>query len=424
MDCSGLDRAMRTIKCEKCNTGNTVDSKFCRHCGVELPAVAVARVVAENEQLVSDGRRLLTDGRSSEAKLVAESVLESDPLSVKALSLLGDAYEKEGKLDEAVGTYEQVVELAPESSIDKIRLAHLRKLQATTELAVEVPVDRRRNLTIAVLSGVLLLSVASALVLSSAPVATKPSDALVASADSGAKGFRTYAPPMVPNVPTSNGGNPTATTDGTNTPVAQIQPGLRNPNQVTPGYSRPAADPGSSVPPWNPFPNGQPTITPSNGGGSSTQPNKNQDPDPNGTFDPNKNGGNNGGTVANTDDPGVVEITVVDGNKNQGKVDGGASVDDKSAEVLIQKARNLYLQGDYAGAAGAYEQAIRAGSGGGATYQRLAQCYEKIGRKGDAISAYRKAASSYEAQIQRGQGNSRVQTALDACKRAISALGG
>lgn len=414
---------MRTIKCEKCSIGNTVDSKFCRHCGQELSADAMAKLIAENEVLVSDGRRLLSDGRSAEAKLVAESVLESDPSSVKALALLGDAYEKEGKLDEAVGTYEQVCELAPDSSIDRIRLAHLRKLQAAGELAVVAPVDQRRNVTVGVLASVLLLSVVAALVLSSMPAqASTGKDSLVAQNENNPVGFRSYAPALVPNVPTTTGGNGAVTDTTANARVGTGETGLRNPNRVTPGYSRPAGDANSSVPPWNPFPGGNPTITPSKNNTTSTA-NGNQDPDPNGTFDPNKNNsGSNSGTVA--EDPGIVEITVVDGNKNQGKVDGGSNVDDKSAEVLIQKARNLYLQGDYSGAAGAYEQAIRAGAGGGATYQRLAQCYEKIGRKSDAIGAYRRAASAYESQIQRGQGNSRIQTALDACKRAITALGG
>ncbi|MFM9872480.1 MAG: tetratricopeptide repeat protein, partial [Fimbriimonadaceae bacterium] len=122
------------------------------------------------------------------------------------------------------------------------------------------------------------------------------------------------------------------------------------------------------------------------------------------------------------EDPGVVEIRVKPGseNNNTAATNGGAM----SVEQLIQKARNLYIQENYAGAAEAYEAAIRAGAGTGATYQRLAQCYEKMGRKSDAVRSYRNAVRAFDAQISRGNGSDSVRAAKESCERAISALGG
>lgn len=404
---------MRTISCEKCETSNTVDSKFCRACGHALPELVAELIRQENVKLLEDGRRLLADHRLDEAKLVADSILESDPNNVDALALHGDVYEREGKIDEALSTYERVVELRPDSAIDRIRVTHLRKLAALQELEVEEPRDSRRALTLIALAGVVLLTLGSAAFLSFPP--QKPN--LVATntqPTSEVTGFRSYSPALVPNVstteqPTQNStagtvNNPISA--GANTSTEPTRGGFRLPNSA--GYTGPLRTEGESqVPPFNPPVNitpNQPTQ-PSNTTPQNTQP-ENPPAENNGASEPQEN-------------PGVIEISAGNGNSSS-----AASSNSGSAESLIQQARNLYLQEDYAGAAAAYEKAIQAGGGTGATYQRLAQCYEKLGRRSDAISAYRKAINAFEAQVQRGQGSSRIRTAIDACKRAIAALGG
>ncbi|MCA0361726.1 MAG: tetratricopeptide repeat protein [Armatimonadetes bacterium] len=406
--------AMRTISCEKCETSNTVDSKFCRACGHALPEDAAELLRQENVKLLEDGRRLLADHRLDEAKLVADSILESDPNNVDALALHGDVFEREGKIDEALATYERVVELRPDSAIDRIRVTHLRKVAALQELEVEEPRDSRRTLTMIALAGVVLLTLGSAAFLSFPPV-TSTTVATNTTQGTEVTGFRSYSPALVPNV---SGNEGTATTTNPNTATSNpgaataasgsepVRGGFRLPNSA--GYTGPLrTESESQVPPFNPPVN----ITPN-------QPSQTSQPNPPSNQAPEQPAAS-GGSEEPQENPGVIEISQSNSGGAASQGSGGGS-----AESLIQQARNLYLQEDYAGAAAAYEKAIQAGGGTGATYQRLAQCYEKLGRRADAISAYRKAINAFEAQVQRGQGSSRIRTAIDACKRAIAALGG
>jgi Tfp pilus assembly protein PilF len=79
-------------------------------------------------------------------------------------------------------------------------------------------------------------------------------------------------------------------------------------------------------------------------------------------------------------------------------------------------ARDKFLSGDFEGAAVAYEKLLSSGGDPGLTNQRLAQCYEKLGRKSEAKEAYRRAIAAFEAK-----GN---QDALETCRQALKVLGG
>lgn len=406
---------MHTVNCENCHAKNTVDGGFCRQCGAPLPEDQRQQVKEEANRLLADGRLLLNDGRSHEAVMVAESVLEVDPSNADALSLLGDIYEKDGQIAEALETYERVCEIRPDSAIDRIRLAHLRKLMAAQELAIDVPGERRRGLMLVAAAGILLLSVGAAFFFASS-TPSQPDPNLVASADApDVEGFSGLTPTLVPNVP--NGKENRAVPDGTGGADAQPQPTTRAniPDPLQPprshiGFARSSV--GGSVGPYNPQPNlpdwsSQVSITPSGqepSTGSSTTAEPVDDPD---------------ATEEPKEDPGIIEIKKTPGSGDSSAGSGAQSVDD-----LIRKARNLYIQEDYSGAARLYEQAIGMGAQTGATYQRLAQCYQRLGRRGDAISAYKKAVSTYEAQISRGGGSASVKAAKESCEKAIDALGG
>ncbi|MDI9639889.1 tetratricopeptide repeat protein [Kamptonema cortianum] len=413
---------MRTIECLECNTQNSADSAFCRGCGVALPTELTEQMRAENKKLLEDGRLLLSEGRIEEARLVTESVLESEPSCAVALTLMGDIYERNGQFAEALAMYEQAVEIRPDSPLDRIRIAHLSKLVEATEIEVTQIPNKRRNYAMAGLAGILLACVGSALILSTPPKAQASSVDSNNSGDS-IQSFRSYSPPLNSQTPPSQGqvGAVQSESDVT-TPTTRHEP--RQPNTVGFrgfGTSRP-----SGIPPVTISPESVPFVGANNGTLSPTGGSSQRQPsgtEPTTTFKPEESDPPK--DTKPKEDPGVIEITVRDGNSNKGTLDGGQSADEgKSVEVLIQKGRNLQAQDDYAAAAAAYEKAIQNGGGSGTTYQRLAQCYEKIGRKSDAISAYRKAIQAFESQIARGQGNSRVAASLESCKSALRALGG
>ena len=55
--------------------------------------------------------------------------------------------------------------------------------------------------------------------------------------------------------------------------------------------------------------------------------------------------------------------------------------------------------------------------------QRLAQCYENLGKKSDAVNAYQRAAQALKDKIGSGKGNTaRDKAALESCEAAIKVL--
>jgi len=365
----------------------------------------------EAAKLLIDGRQLLNDGRTHEAVMVAESVLEVNPIDADALALLGDIYERDGQLSEALETYEKVCELRPDSAIDRIRAAHLRKLVAAEEFAVDVPAERKRSLLLVAAAGVLLTSVGAAFFFASSGQPTIDKN-LVAKNDSTIAGFSGLSPTLVPNVPPKDiKAEVDSSTSGTSgiVGIGNSRPGYesnRTPPTMGGGQENTGPYQPDLGPDWPGLNTNGPRVVPQNP--------KPEEPTAK-PADPPKD------PVAE-EDPGIIEMKVNPGSSNNSS--GGTAVDDLSAEQLIQKARNLYVQENYSGAASAYEQAIRAGANTGATYQRLAQCYEKLSRRSDAIQAYRRAVSAFESQISRGNSSSSVRAAKESCEKAIAALGG
>ncbi len=404
---------MQTVNCEKCHAKNTVDGGFCRQCGAALPEDERQMVKEEADRLLNDGRILFNDGRTHEAVMIAESVLEVDPSHADALALLGDIYEKDGQIAEALETYERVCELRPDSAIDRIRLAHLRKIVAAQELTVDAGSERRRSLLLVAAAGVLLLSVGAAFFFASSGPSSPDKNLVAHNRTPDVEGFPELSPTLVPNVPNEEirpgaSATPTQPVPTTSSSESGLPNPIRRPS-LTGGYVRNADN--GSVSPFTPTPNlpdwtTQVRVTPSESEavreGSTAEPVRETEQTP---EEP-------------KEDPGIIEIKKAP-NSGGSSGSGVQSVDD-----LIRKARNLYIQEDYSGAARLYEQAVSMGAHTGATYQRLAQCYERMGRRSDAISTYRKAVATYDAQINRGGGSTSVRAAKESCEKAIASLGG
>lgn len=409
--------SLEMLVCEECLAKNTLDGRFCRQCGTELPEDLREEMKAEAEKLLIDGRQLLNDGRTDEARLVADAVLEIDPGCANALALKGDVFEKEGLFAEALEAYQRVAEVRPDHAMDRIRIAHIEKLVAAEEIAVEEPVGNRKGVLLVAAAGVLLLSVSAVLFMVSSQPKTDTSGWVVSNEQ--ATGFTEIDPTLVPTVPGAvSSPEPSAqpTTEST-TAITHDSPARRGgfvQTRPDSGFVRAGSPSELGNAPFTPPVNLEPWQNP--------QPNTNT-----ATARPadEVEGATLGAPEQPTekeDDPGVIEIRTKP--QEQGNNPGASSGGAQTAEELIQKARNLYIQENYSGAAAAYEQAIDKGATSGATYQRLAQCYEKLGRRGDAIKNYRKAVAAFDRQISRGSDSSSIRAAKESCERAISALGG
>lgn len=407
---------MHLLNCDSCQEENTLDSAFCSKCGSELDKVELEKLIKENDQLVSDGQELLSKGRRDEALLIAESVLEIQPDSAGAWSLMGDCQEKAGQYYDAIAAYEQVVHHKPDSKLDQVRLEHLQSMVSQEEdLAI-----RPRNKKVAlftIIAGTLLLSSIGAAFFMSAnqnQVATNTPEQT-----KDPNNITTFDIPVTP-VPTQDN---SVTNPNTDNQAVEPQNGggvLRNPQGNQPLSSRYQS--GSVNPNWNggevqPLDPGVPVdIIPSPGTdqNNAVQPNTNQNSTNQDTTTPSP-------VQDEPEDQGEIDISVIRPSST-----GGAGADPvvNEADLLIKEARAYSSRGHHDKAAQSYEAALRKGASAGATNQRLAECYKRLGRRNDAINAYRRSIVAYDRMISSGNDSPRIRMALDECNKAIASLGG
>lgn len=124
------------VSCRHCGVANTATSKFCSQCGWAIDAADAQSAAAVIASEVAEGQRLFGENRHTEALAVAETVLLSDPDNVPALALKGDCLERSGDIEGALAAYENVVTLKPDSPLDRIRVAQLRRMASAPALAV------------------------------------------------------------------------------------------------------------------------------------------------------------------------------------------------------------------------------------------------------------------------------------------------
>ncbi len=399
------------VECKNCGKSNSLDSRYCRECGAALAGDALAEAQGANIHLLSEGRRLLAEGRFDEAMMVGQQALEADPISVAAWSLLGDCHEHGGAIDEALLCYEKVAELHPDSTLDRIKVTHLRKMLATSNL-VE-PSDRKRAIFAAAAAVVLVACLGTAMAMLGPGASRSPAVA----ANLPGKEIQplvSAANPPAPNAtqqnPTSSSGPNTADPKAGDTakPSTVVRaPPMDGSHKETLPF--PLGDGG--LKPLNPNPSGV-EIVPD--GKESTKGSSTESADPNPKPDPDK-------AAAPAGPPAIIEIKPSQTNRTER---GGSEVIETGrSETLVQVARNRYLTGDYQGASDAYEKALRSGYESGSTNQHLAQCYEKLGRPKDAVACYYRAIRAFDASLANGTGDSgRLKRASESCKQAIKVL--
>lgn len=110
--------------CAQCHTSNSIDYNFCRECGVRLEGDPAAD--PRTEQLLARAFAHLDQGQYQDARDAALAALALDPDGVSAHSIMGLAYEREGKVPEAIREYETVLRRSPNSTADRLKLAALR----------------------------------------------------------------------------------------------------------------------------------------------------------------------------------------------------------------------------------------------------------------------------------------------------------
>src|SRR5690349_1264004 len=99
----------RMVACSKCSTENSLDSLFCRQCGEAIATDDRSDAQQKHEHFIAEGYKIFNEGRTAEARLVAETALAENPNSTSALSLKGMCHERAHELALALACFEKVV---------------------------------------------------------------------------------------------------------------------------------------------------------------------------------------------------------------------------------------------------------------------------------------------------------------------------
>lgn len=407
------------IQCKTCQAENSDDSRFCKICGASL---AEARAEEERpkarpediDRLLKEGYQLFHDGAHQEAIYLAEAVLNVDPDNTSALALCAMGYESDGDIEKAVSTLEQIVLLNPDSTLDRIKLAQLRK-QLSDRPADDDLEYRSRNWTaVFAASAVALIFIALGVTFA---IASRPKQEAASEADRVASNEPVgFATSQIPNFnSTGDAQTSTAGTNNSTTPLGTNQSG-----GTVGGSSRQSPFAGS-VPIWDPR---NVVITPSQNNSGSGLPDPNEfSSGSSASGGGNTSGGNTGrvedpeenrgsGTTSNptttNENRGFVDIRPHSGNSNT----GGADVSDNAYRVGQEKMR----AGDYRGAISAFTASLNGSTKPAITHQFIGRCYKALGDRGSAKQHFQTAMELFERA-----GNA---TAAKTCRQEIEALGG
>ena len=416
------------VPCKNCSTPNTLDSTFCKRCGAALPEDEVQASKEKLEALIAEGNTSFNEGRTDEAMAVSETALASNPSSTPALSLKALCHERRGELAEALECAERIVELNPDSELDKIKRNQLRsKLAMTVQLATQEP-DRKSAVVGAVAAVILMIclgfGIAKALNRNE-PKTASTSPKIIETAPQQVQIPITSQGPVTPQPVNPNQVRPITPEAGQEgTRVAQGDPGDLYPlpdGGILPktgtgaGIDVPVMTGGFSSPPTQNNNEGK-VVRPTPKDPGTAKPSGGTD-DPAPTSVPPSDDHRN-------DDPGKIEIKVSDGSRKT-SLGGSENIGSGGAAALVQVGMQRYQLGQYNSAAASFEQAIRAGGDQMSLNQRLGQCYDNMGRKNDAMEAYKRGIAACQAALNGGGGNKdRIQRRLESCQQALKVLQG
>lgn len=409
-------------KCKACNTQNSDDSKFCKMCGFELEPSSPSTIHVKPEEidgLLTDGYRLVSESNIEEAEFIVDAILQIDPENSSALALKATIHEKNGDLASAIECYEKVVALNPDSTLDRIKLAHLVKKAAAEPTPEELEVRSKNWLAIASAAAAVIVvtGVGIGLALNSKP---KPSDErLVASNEATGFNFNPPATTGIESIPRPDLTNPLempSIPTESPVPTGRVPAPIFNPG---PGLSGTTSNPIATGP--LPLDNNIVWRESSATSGFSNP----------GPLLPDPSNQVSGSGVRQ--DPPVTATRPEDNilpprenpkpqNRIEIRMNGGGesnppSTIDREAESanIYRVARQKMSAGDYRGAIRDFQAALSGSGNPAQIHQFLGQCYKAIGENGSARNHYEQAIRLYEAA-----GNS---SAAEACRQALRTLG-
>lgn len=427
------------IPCKHCNTLNSLDSTFCKRCGTGLPEDELKVARAELEKIVDEGLVALNANKIEEAFAIAESTVASDPSSAKALSLKASCHERRGEIAEALECAEKIVELNPNSELDKIKRNQLRSALAAS-VRSQPPSGRWIAGLGAVSVGVLVLCCGIILArrpdASGDPVRVASNSHGGVAQDNGRTDFT--APDAVqgqnaPTVPAATGPavNPSKPTNDTGNQVGPEQPRIDDSQNSGAGEgsrasgasglrSLPAAGDTGDLEeiPLNPAP---PPSTPK----EASRPSG-------GDPEPSADTSSQAQTPAPVQtppapEPGQVDIRLHNENKRIGS-SGSQSVTPSSggsATVYAKIGANDLQMGSNSAAVTHLQQALQSGGDPVTLNHQLGIAYGRLGDNGNAAAAYQRAITACDSALQSGKRDpDMLRRVKEACQSALTLIKG
>ena len=422
-----------------------------------------------------DAQAHIDRGDFAAAAAAAEEAAAIHPHSIAVLSMRATLYERMGRFSDAVAVLDKLDAQAPlgKEMIGKRAILKAKANAASIAEPEQIPlIDRIKSIdrkvwipaaaglaTVALISGIGAAVInanrdnSPEKVVAADGTPSKPVWSTANAIQGAASPQQTqtqgqpqttsiYAPPAVQRPlmppPTGNRNDPFApvaprpsTTDSQPVPVPDTQG--TNPGRILPDPSSvgSAAASGSGV--FTPIPQANPrTNSPQQGGSDTNRGNPIQATPPsqggNAPIQAGPPPGSNGGIVSppgdksQGNDQGYIRIELNPPKRGGKSGASGASAGGSPEASTLGKAVSLQRGGQYSAAIDQYRVALSDGADGGACYQGMGLCYDRIGDRSAARVNYRKAIAAYLQQTEGPQRRSAEQS-IAACRAALEALG-
>jgi tetratricopeptide (TPR) repeat protein len=355
---------------------------------------------------------------------------------LSAISLKAMVHERKGEVVEALECAERIVELNPNSELDKIKRNQLRSALASLATHSSPP-NRFIPFVAAVSVSLILVCVA---VLAAHYLDRPQSQVRIASNAPMVSGFndRPGNPTINPNpvdAPSQSAKSPAPVSQApvsTNPPVATKAEDSESSNDSGVGEVRAQTQDGG-LPNVNRSQMEVTPISPPNLPASSTQmstvvPSSPSTPARASLGDPAPApDSSRGGSVGSQApfDPGQVSITIHDSPGVTPRSSGGSEANTDTSKMYYKMGTDSFLIGNFDRAADRFEKALSSGADPVTGNERLAQSYANLGRKREAENAYKRAIAACSSELSSGKGDStKLRAVRDACETAMHQMQG
>lgn len=389
------------IRCNDCQTDNLTGSRFCRMCGKPLPLHTSAPSIRPEDidRVLSEAYRAVHSGGVEEALFLADAVLGVDPDNSSAKALKGLCLEKLGDLEGAIEVYEELVLQDPDSPLDRIKLAQLRRKLGVREREDDSVKARKTFAIVVSVLATLVVGMGGALVAILQPSSSQPPAENLTAARQTLSGFDFPEPPARQEPPESS---PNPEPPAQTIPSQGVSPSsVPRPNvpwlppvnfEISPArQEREGALPAGENPPLPREQNEQRESR--EPGDENIMPPPSQPPPRN---------------------PGTVIITPREGNP-----DASPSA---ISENIYRIAQQKMAAGDYAGAIRDFLVALNGFNKPALIHQLVGRCYKKLNETAKAKEHFEKALSLYEEEARAG--SEEAKAAVEACRKELQSLGG